>query len=48
VPRVQEPCREEHIGQAGFTSFSLLMSDLEIDQELNNLGSREAAHQDVC
>lgn len=45
MPRVWESCREEHTGQAGFTSFSLLMSDLEIDQELSNLGGREGGRQ---
>lgn len=53
VPGVWEPCIEEqHTSHDGFTSFTQLMSDLEIDQELSNLGGREgrreAAHQDVC
>lgn len=45
VPRVWKPCREEHTGQAGFTSFPLLMSDWELSNLGGREGGREAAHQ---
>lgn len=47
--QVWEPCREEHTGQAGPTSFSLLISDLKTDQELSNPGGgKDSLHQAAC
>lgn len=48
VLRVWEPCREEqHTRHAGFTSLSLVLSDLETDQELSKLGGREGGRQHI-
>lgn len=49
MPRVWEPCKEEHTGQAGFTSFFLSMSDLEIGQERVRLeAGREGGSTSGC
>lgn len=47
MPRVWEPRREEHTGQAGFASFSLLMSDLETGQELSKVGGGQGGRQHI-